>query len=168
MPSERPARNNLMITVFMMDVDFFKFYNDNYGHLRGDEALRRMGKALRSVFERSTDIIARYGGEEFAVVFIGENPNASVQLSNDLITAVRELQIRHEYSQVDDYLTISAGVSTVNANSRMNEEDLLQRADKALYHAKLSGRNRMCFTGVIPELPERMANGTPPLVLESS
>ncbi|MCK5248804.1 MAG: diguanylate cyclase, partial [Spirochaetaceae bacterium] len=61
-------RNNLLITLFMMDVDFFKLYNDNYGHVRGDEVLRGVGKAMRSVFERSTDIIARYGGEEFAVI----------------------------------------------------------------------------------------------------
>ena len=159
-------RNSLMVTVFMVDVDFFKLYNDNYGHLRGDEVLRRMGHAFRCVFERSTDIIARYGGEEFAVVFIGDSPAAALKPANELITAVKDLQIRHEYSKVNDYITFSAGISTIHLDADTNEEALLQRADKALYHAKLVGRNRVCFTAAVPELPERMANGIAPLVFE--
>ena len=79
---------------------------------------------------------------------------------------MKHLQIRHEYSQVNDYITFSAGISTIHLDADTNEEALLQRADKALYHAKLVGRNRVCFTAAVPELPERMANGIAPLVFE--
>ena len=159
-------RNDLMITLFMMDVDFFKAYNDNYGHVRGDEVLRGVGKALRNVFERSTDIIARYGGEEFAVVFIGENPNASVTLANDLILAVESLGIRHEYSSISELLTLSIGSATVRAVDTVTVGKLVDTADRALYAAKAGGRNRTCFTGILPELPEQMKNGIEPMTLE--
>jgi diguanylate cyclase (GGDEF)-like protein len=159
-------RNSLMITLYMLDVDFFKLYNDNYGHVKGDEALRGVGKALRQVFGRSTDIIARYGGEEFAVVFVGENPNASVTLANDLILAVKELGIVHEFSSVSGLLTQSAGSATVRVDESDTVERLIQRADDALYAAKEGGRNRICFTGVIPELPGRMKSGLKPLVID--
>jgi diguanylate cyclase (GGDEF)-like protein len=159
-------RNSLMITLYMLDVDSFKLYNDNYGHVKGDEALRGVGKALRQVFGRSTDIIARYGGEEFAVVFVGENPNASVTLANDLILAVKELGIVHEFSSVSGLLTLSAGSATIRVDESDTVERLIQRADDALYAAKEGGRNRICFTGVIPELPGRMKSGLKPLVID--
>ena len=159
-------RNHLMITLFMMDVDFFKAYNDHYGHVRGDEVLRRMGKALRAVFERSTDIIARYGGEEFAAVFIGDNPNATVTLANDLILAVKKLGIRHEKSSVSELLTLSIGSATLKAEGEIGIGSLIETADKALYAAKGGGRNRTCFTGILPCLPETMNNGIEPMILE--
>lgn len=158
-------RNKLMITLFMMDVDFFKLYNDNYGHVQGDEVLRKVGKALRSVFERSTDIITRYGGEEFAVVFVGENPNASVTLANDLILAIEELMIPHEYSSVSKLLTLSTGSATFMAGVDETVEKLINHADQALYAAKAGGRNRICYTGILPGLPEKMKNGLKPLVM---
>lgn len=159
-------RNQLMITLIMMDVDFFKLYNDNYGHVQGDEVLRRVGKVLRSVFERSTDIIARYGGEEFAVVFIGENPNASVTLANDLTLAVRDLEIAHEHSSASEYLTLSTGSATIMAEESQTVEDLIELADQALYASKEGGRDRVCFAGTIPELPSKMKNELSPLVLD--
>ena len=158
-------RNSLMITMFMMDVDFFKLYNDNYGHVRGDDVLRGMGKALSLVFGRSTDIIARYGGEEFAVVFVGENPNASVTLANDLGLAIEELGIPHEFSSVSPLLTLSVGSVTIKAEEVESVESFIQRADEALYAAKEGGRNRVCYTGIIPELPLLMKSGLKPLVL---
>jgi diguanylate cyclase (GGDEF)-like protein len=158
-------RNQLMITLIMMDVDFFKLYNDNYGHVQGDEVLRGVGKALRSVFGRSTDIIARYGGEEFAVVFIGENPNASVTLVNDLIIAIRDLGIIHEYSSASELLTLSTGSTTIRAEEYETAEVLINRADQALYAAKAGGRDRICYSGIIPELPETMKNNLKPLVI---
>ena len=158
-------RNSLMITLYMMDVDNFKLYNDNYGHVQGDEVLRGVGKALRQVFGRSTDIITRYGGEEFAVVFIGENPNASVTLANDLISAIEELGIIHEYSPVSKLLTLSVGSATIRAEDVNTVESLIQHADEALYAAKEGGRNRICYTGIIPELPDRMKSSLKPLIL---
>jgi len=163
---ETARRNSLMITMFMMDVDFFKNYNDNYGHVRGDKVLRGVGKVLRQVFGRSTDIIARYGGEEFAVVFIGENPNASVNLANDLIQAVEALGIIHEYSSVSDLLTLSTGVSTVRAKEVESVDSFIRHADEALYDAKERGRNRVSFTGIIPELPSEMSSGLKPLIFK--
>lgn len=159
------SRNGLMISLFMMDVDFFKLYNDNYGHVKGDEVLRGVGRALRSVFGRSTDIIARYGGEEFSVVFIGENPNAMVTLANDLLMAIHELSIVHEYSEASDRLTLSIGLATIRATSELTAGDLVDLSDQALYAAKDGGRKRVCFTGILPEMPEKMKNGTAPMVL---
>ncbi len=161
-------RNSLMITMFMMDVDFFKLYNDNYGHVRGDDVLRGVGKALSLVFGRSTDIIARYGGEEFAVVFVGENPDASVTLANDLILAIEELGIIHEFSTVSPLLTISVGSVTIKAEEVESVESFIQRADEALYAAKDGGRNRVCYTGIIPELPLLMKSGLKPLVMSGA
>ncbi len=158
-------RNNLMITLYMIDVDFFKLFNDNYGHVQGDEVLRSVGKALSMVFGRSTDIIARYGGEEFAVVFVGENPNASVTLANDLIMAIEELMISHEYSSVSSLLTLSAGSATIRAGENDTVLQLIVLADKAMYMAKNKGRNRICYTGIIPELPVAMKNGLKPVVI---
>jgi len=163
---ETARRNSLMITMFMMDVDFFKNFNDHYGHVQGDEVLSGVGKVLRQVFGRSTDIIARYGGEEFAVVFIGESPNASVNLANDLILAVKELGIVHEFSSVSSLLTLSTGVSTLNAETVASVDSFIRHADEALYDAKERGRNRVCFTGIIPELPSEMSSGLEPLIFK--
>ncbi len=160
------SRNDLMISLFMMDVDYFKRYNDNYGHVRGDEVLRAVGRALKSVFGRSTDIIARYGGEEFSVVFIGVNPNAMVILANEFLTAIDNLDIVHDYSDASDRLTLSVGSATIMATTELTAESLVEMSDKALYHAKQSGRKRVCYTGIIPELPELMDNGTAPIILD--
>lgn len=161
------SRTNQMISLFMMDVDFFKRYNDNYGHVAGDEVLRGVGRALKSVFGRSTDIIARYGGEEFAVVFIGENPDALVLLANDLLRTVHNLDITHGYSDADSRLTLSIGSATIRATKELTAMELVNLSDRALYASKNSGRKRVCFAGIIPELPEKMMNGTAPIVLES-
>jgi len=161
---ETARRNSLTITMFMMDVDFFKNYNDNYGHLKGDEVLRGVGRVLRQVFGRSTDIIARYGGEEFAAVYIGENPDASVTLADDLIQAVEELGIIHEYSSVSGLLTLSTGITTINAEKVDSVDVFIKYADDALYEAKEKGRNRICFSGIIPELSSEMKSGLPPLI----
>jgi len=161
-------RNSLMITLLMMDVDYFKMFNDNYGHVKGDEVLRGVGRALRQVFGRSTDIIARYGGEEFAVIFVGENPNASVSLVNDLIVAIKELGIVHDFSSVSSLLTLSVGSATIKAGEIKTVENLIMEADAALYAAKDGGRNRVCYTGVIPELPEKMKSGTEALIFEGN
>ena len=160
-------RNQLMISVFMMDVDYFKFYNDNYGHVAGDEVLRNVGKALRSVFGRSTDIIARYGGEEFAVVFIAENPDATVTLADDLLKAIRNLDIVHEYSRASNRLTLSIGSATIRADADLEARYLIELSDKALYAAKEGGRKRVCYTGIIPDLPDEMTNGTAPMILDT-
>ena len=160
-------RNGLMITLFMMDVDNFKLYNDNYGHVQGDEVLRGVGQVLRNVFERSTDIIARYGGEEFTVVFIGDNPDASVTLANDVITALEQLGIIHEYSNASKLLTLSIGSATIRATSDVIVTDLVNQADEALYAAKTAGRNRVCYTGIVPDLPAKMKSNNPPLAHNS-
>jgi diguanylate cyclase (GGDEF)-like protein len=154
-----------MITLLIMDLDFFKLYDDNYGHVQGDEVIRGIGKAFRSVFGRSTDIIARYGGEESAVVFIAENPNESVTLANDLILAIRDLSIIHEYPSASELLTLNTGSTTFRVEEYERAEVHLNSADQALYAANAGGRDRICYSGIIPELPEIMKNNLKPLVI---
>ena len=159
-------RNRLSLTLFMLDVDFFKLYNDNYGHVRGDEALHQLGSVLSQVFGRSTDIVARYGGEEFTALYLGHGADASITMTNQLMTSVQNLGIPHAFSSSSDFLSLSIGVATIIPGRE--DVEVVELADQALYAAKNAGRNRACFAGILPDLPESMVNGTPPQILPTS
>lgn len=134
-------RENKSLAVMMIDIDFFKLYNDNYGHGKGDETLKKVAQALQTTLKRPTDLVARYGGEEFVVLLkdIGEENVKKVALN--LLQAVQELQITHEYSKVEQIVTISIGVAYKTASSLINKVELLICADKALYDVKRTSRN---------------------------
>lgn len=140
---ERYKRGLSPLAIILIDIDFFKPYNDNYGHQKGDQVLTQVAMSLRNAIHRSTtDFIARYGGEEFVVILPGTDINGAQSVAENLHTAVRDLNIPHHYSSVSDIVTISMGLASTQNCSVSSSEDLLLHADLALYRAKGDGRNR--------------------------
>ncbi|MBK1647632.1 diguanylate cyclase [Rhabdochromatium marinum] len=138
----RAGRHGEPLAAMMIDVDFFKQYNDRYGHSEGDRCLRAVAQVLSEQVRRGGDIVARYGGEEFCVIVQSQVKEAHA-LAEHLCAAVAALAIEHRDSSVADHVTISIGVATLVPDSSQQPDDLLKRADAALYQAKQQGRNRV-------------------------
>lgn len=141
---KRAIRENKPIAILLIDVDFFKNYNDLYGHLRGDECLQQVAHALAALFSRPGDLVSRYGGEEFAVIL----PNAggeAMRVAERCRAAIEELNVAHGQSSVAPYVTVSIGMSSVVPNGSISPDYLLDCADKGLYIAKEHGRNRVIY-----------------------
>lgn len=141
-------RDKKSLAVLMIDIDFFKPYNDNYGHGQGDETLRKVAKALEKTIKRASDFVARYGGEEFVILLKDINKDGVEAVANNLLNAVRELKITHEFSKIENYVTVSIGASFYNSNSDVTNLELLLKADEALYNVKNSGRNNFAILEV--------------------
>lgn len=136
-------RTNKPLGLLMIDIDYFKEFNDTYGHLGGDDCLRKVAKAISNALVRPTDHIARYGGEEFAVLLPDTSSEGITHVAESIMAAVRRLDIQHQASQYG-MLTISiGGVSYCPSNDGQNK--LIERADKCLYEAKSKGRNCIEF-----------------------
>ncbi|MDD5051163.1 MAG: diguanylate cyclase [Sulfuricurvum sp.] len=127
--------------IMMLDIDYFKLYNDNYGHIMGDNVLKQVAITLQAVLKRPTDVIARYGGEEFVVIVKDCDKHGATQVANSLVKSVSALNIPHKYSKVSGIITISLGFAWMNNHSKIEKEELLKMADSALYQAKANGRN---------------------------
>ncbi len=138
----RSVRDDTPLSLILIDIDFFKPYNDHYGHLAGDECLRRVARGLDEAVQRASDLIARYGGEEFAVILPNTGLNGAKRIASELCEKIRSLAVPHEYSQAADIVTISLGVVSRVACENLSPADLINLADAALYEAKESGRNR--------------------------
>ncbi|PKM21959.1 MAG: GGDEF domain-containing protein [Gammaproteobacteria bacterium HGW-Gammaproteobacteria-14] len=141
-------RDKAPLTVLMLDVDFFKPYNDHYGHQQGDQALRDIARAISSEAARPQDLVARYGGEEFIVMLPWADEAAAAHMAERLLQAVRDLALPHAASSCGDVVTISAGVMTVIPEQYLAMEKLISAADNALYQAKRDGRN--CWRRALP------------------
>ena len=141
-------RDKKSLAVLMIDIDFFKPYNDNYGHGQGDETLRKVAKALEKTIKRASDFVARYGGEEFVILLKDINKDGVEAVANNLLNAIRELKITHEFSKIENYVTISIGASFYNSNSDVTKLELLLKADETLYSVKNSGRNNFAILEV--------------------
>ncbi|MDI9484620.1 MAG: diguanylate cyclase [Bacillota bacterium] len=137
----RAVRNKTPLAVLMIDLDMFKAYNDTYGHLQGDDVLKLVARTLYNTLQRPGDLIARWGGEEFVALLPQTALTGAWQVAERLRLAVYDLQIPHEASSVDQFLTISVGVAAADGNDRKACEELLHRADEAVYCAKERGRN---------------------------
>lgn len=137
----RSSRESLPLSVIMIDIDSFKTYNDNYGHVAGDDALRIVAKTLLDSLLRPADIVARYGGEEFVVLLPNTELEGAIQVAERLTLAIEALQVRHEYSPVSQYVTISAGCAEKEEGQSATQ--LIDIADKNLYRAKENGRNQV-------------------------
>jgi len=131
------------ISINMIDIDFFKAFNDTYGHLEGDVCLKQIAKALEESLKRPLDIVARYGGEEFIALLPDTDRNGAVEVAKTMQTKVAELGIPHDSSQIDKNVTISIGIATMIPNQNTTCDILIGYADKALYLAKSKGRNRI-------------------------
>lgn len=136
------ARDQISLCVMMLDIDFFKPYNDNYGHGRGDDALKKVANALISTLKRPTDFVARYGGEEFVVLLKDIKKEDAEFVAASLLEAVRELKMEHKYSTAEKFVTLSIGLSFKKEEENILKNDLLKMADDALYKAKEYGRNQ--------------------------
>ena len=135
-------RHKLPITIMMIDIDFFKLYNDALGHIQGDQCLRRIAILLGSISSRSGDLAARYGGEEFLLLFsVTDKDQALIQVLQ-LMELVRNIGIIHPKSNVSKHVTISVGVATMIPHLNDKLSDFISRADHALYTAKSNGRNQ--------------------------
>jgi diguanylate cyclase (GGDEF)-like protein/PAS domain S-box-containing protein len=136
-------RNNQPLSLIMIDIDYFKQYNDHYGHIQGDDCLKRVGKVLSSAATRSRDFLARYGGEEFILVL----PETDAESANKVAERCRNLifkeQIAHENSPVSQILTVSLGVGTITPSHKDESIGFIEAVDRLLYQAKQKGRNRI-------------------------
>ncbi len=126
----------------MIDVDFFKLYNDTYGHQAGDECLKKLADSFAHVAKRSVDLTARYGGEEFAIVLRNTDSKGGRIVAESIRLAVESLAIPHEASMISPYVTVSLGIATLTPTVDLNYTNLINQADSALYQAKAGGRNR--------------------------
>lgn len=139
----KSVRDNKSLAVMMIDVDFFKLYNDHYGHGKGDDCLTKVASALSSVLKRATDLVARYGGEEFVVLLDQVDLEGMQVVGEQLLSAVEALAIPHDYSSVVNHITISIGAALKDSSTELTPDALLKCADDALYRAKNQGRNRV-------------------------
>lgn len=133
-------RNGTVLSMLLIDIDYFKKYNDTYGHIAGDEALKAVAKAIRSSLKRPTDFVARYGGEEFVVLLADTNLEGAIHLCKMMMKTVEDLQIPNKSSEYG-VLSLSLGVVSLQGDDLKNKE-MLKLADQCLYEAKEGGRNR--------------------------
>jgi diguanylate cyclase (GGDEF)-like protein len=139
----RAVRSEQPLAVLMCDIDFFKAYNDLYGHAQGDHCLREVAGILRQSFARAGEVVARLGGEEFAVLLPGLDLDEAARVAERATLALAERAIPHAASQVSDHVTLSIGLATLDTKAMDHFDQLLSQADQALYRAKHGGRNRV-------------------------
>jgi diguanylate cyclase (GGDEF)-like protein len=137
----RARRSGSEISVILLDVDYFKNYNDTYGHPAGDEVLQRLADLMQRATSRAGEVVARYGGEEFIIVLPGASAASALRTAQRLKELVMEEKIPHSSSEIAEVLTISQGVATVQPAGDLQPADLIRKADAALYRAKGGGRN---------------------------
>lgn len=135
------SRAKVPLSLMMVDVDFFKKYNDSHGHQAGDSCLRQVAAALDGCVRRTVDSVTRYGGEEFSVVLFHTTLNEARNISENMIAAIQKLNIRHEQSPYE-IVTVSIGIATIIPGVDNTMQQLIEEADKCLYRAKQNGRNR--------------------------
>ena len=142
-------RTGISLAAIEIDIDFFKKYNDKFGHPAGDECLRLIASALGNTARRYTDVIARTGGEEFIVIVQDMSEEALIDFCMNIRKAVAELQIPHAVASISKYVTVSMGISVANPSYGDSFEKLYENADKALYQAKANGRNCVVYNNMI-------------------
>lgn len=148
---ERHARSGLPLSLLLLDIDYFKKYNDTCGHLAGDDCLRDVAQTLQATISRPGDLLARYGGEEFAVILSATDRSGSLAVAEIMCERLRQRQLPHPASAVGPLITISIGCATIVPARGVPATEILGRADRALYQAKAGGRDRVVHDGW-PEL----------------
>ena len=147
------------LSLIIFDVDFFKRYNDTYGHQAGDDCLKTIASVIQEDIKRASDLPARYGGEEFAVILPNTEISGALAIAESIRNHVRSLAIPHAKSHIDGRVTISAGVSCMVPAMGTFPDMLITWADKALYKAKASGRNLVKSSSI-----EQHASGKMPVL----
>ena len=139
---QRGRRLQSPLTLIIIDIDHFKAYNDAYGHVIGDDCLKKVAKGLEKSILRDVDSIARYGGEEFAAILPETDREGGILIAQRMHDTIKGLNILHEHSPTAAHVTVSSGIATTIPSKDANATRLIQWADQALYQAKASGRNR--------------------------
>jgi diguanylate cyclase (GGDEF)-like protein len=136
-------RYRLPYSVMMIDIDEFKNYNDNYGHLQGDEVIKAVANVMEKSLLRSEDLVGRYGGEEFLVVMPNVDLTGAEMVAKRIQTEIWDLNIKHEFASGRGRVTVSIGIATITPTVNMSPQVLLEQADQMLYMAKKNGRNQL-------------------------
>lgn len=155
----RAVRNSLPISLIMIDIDFFKNYNDSLGHQAGDDTLKKIAVTMQQNFRRPGDLVARYGGEEFAALLPETSPHGAEMLSERLRKEIEALKIPHPDSKISEFVTISLGVAHLVPRRGSSHDILISLADKALYQAKRNGRNQVVKMDLSEETKETARGG---------
>ncbi len=142
----RRKKEDTDVSLIMIDIDFFKLFNDGYGHQHGDECLKQVAWELGKCIKRECDLIARYGGEEFVAVLPDTALEGATQLAEQMRKNILALKIPHKFSKVEDFITLSLGIATFIPTANNKPKQLIEAADKALYQAKNNGRNQVAVT----------------------
>lgn len=145
---KRHYRDKDLFSVIICDIDFFKLYNDHYGHQGGDDCLQKVARAIHECARRPGDLAARYGGEEFVLILPNTDTKGALVVAEKVRMSVTALQIPHEKSKIAKHVSLSLGVATMAPGNDNSPEDLVKEADEALYLAKANGRNQVFFKGL--------------------
>lgn len=140
---QRLAREKQALSAIMCDVDFFKNYNDTYGHIAGDRCLQKIAQVLQKSVRRPADLVARYGGEEFAIILPNTDANGALHLAQQCHHQLEKLKLPHAKSPLSQYVTVSMGIATIIPYHNEDPLTLINAADRALYQAKQNGRNQI-------------------------
>ena len=154
---ERAHREETALAILFIDVDFFKNYNDFYGHQKGDDVISTIAKTIKNAI-RHMDFVARYGGEEFVVLLPETDAHGAYAVASNIFKAIDRLEIPHEKSSVAKYITISLGITVYRGEDDIDKDALLGIADQALYRAKQLGRNQIYYQS-IRSVNSDIANG---------
>lgn len=155
----RSVRNGQPLSLILLDVDYFKQFNDGYGHPAGDQCLQTLGALLKEHVRRAGDLVARYGGEEFAIALASTTLEQALRVAEGLRKAVEGLHLEHRFSPGPPIVTVSLGVTTLAGETDISPEDLIAAADAALYAAKEAGRNRIAAASI-----SSAPKGVPPAI----
>ncbi len=142
-------RYNLNYSSILIDIDRFKSYNDNYGHLNGDAVLKRVAEVIKNSLYRSEDVVGRYGGEEFLVILPNVNLEGAINVAKRIEKGIKDLDIDHEYNDTKGKLTVSMGIASVIPNDQNSLKELLNASDNLLYEAKKNGRNKFSSMNLV-------------------
>ena len=134
-----------VLSVMMIDIDYFKNYNDIYGHSEGDTCLKKIAEMIGISLFRPDDFVSRYGGEEFTVILPHTDESGARYIAEKILNNVRERNIPHEKNEVAEHVTVSIGITTVKSNYSQKGDTFIKKADKALYQSKQNGRNRYTY-----------------------
>jgi diguanylate cyclase (GGDEF)-like protein len=151
----RLKRDNAPLSIILCDLDYFKQYNDTYGHQAGDHCLRRVATTLQATAKRPGDLVARYGGEEFAIILPNTPAVGAMQVASEIQTAIERLQLPHQGSLVSPFVTLSFGIATIVPQVASSPQQLIMSADRALYRAKSKGRNNIAVDNLKLETNDR-------------
>ena len=143
---DKAVKNSLPLSLIILDIDFFKLYNDTYGHQQGDACLKLVAQRLNESASLSNNIVARYGGEEFVAVLPGLDKESAGAIADKMIADIALLNLPHKSSSVSEIITVSLGVGCLLPVDSMKSAGLVEIADRELYKAKKNGRNRICIS----------------------